>query len=106
MQRIRLAGQIGSGLTGVTYVLDEPTIGLHQRDNEKLIAMMKRLSEAGNTVVAVEHDIDVIRAADYIVDIGPGAGEHGGEVIAQGRPQRWLKTPPPKPAPTSRGAPE
>ena len=93
MQRIRLAGQIGSGLTGVTYVLDEPTIGLHQRDNEKLIAMMKRLSEAGNTVVAVEHDIDVIRAADYIVDIGPGAGEHGGEVIAQGTPAEVAQNP-------------
>ena len=86
MQRIRLAGQIGSGLTGVTYVLDEPTIGLHQRDNEKLIGMMKRLAKAGNTVIAVEHDIDVMRTADWLVDMGPGAGEKGGEVLCAGTP--------------------
>lgn len=87
MQRIRLAGQIGSGLTGVTYVLDEPTIGLHQRDNEKLIGMMKKLSDAGNTVIAVEHDSDVMHAADWIVDMGPGAGEKGGTVICEGTPK-------------------
>ena len=86
MQRIRLAGQIGSGLTGVTYVLDEPTIGLHQRDNEKLIGMMKKLAEAGNTVIAVEHDPDVMRAADWLVDMGPGAGEKGGTVVGEGTP--------------------
>ena len=87
MQRIRLAGQIGSGLTGVTYVLDEPTIGLHQRDNEKLIGMMKKLAEAGNTVIAVEHDTDVMRAADWLVDMGPGAGEKGGTVLCAGTPE-------------------
>ncbi len=87
MQRIRLAGQIGSGLTGVTYVLDEPTIGLHQRDNEKLIDMMKKLAAAGNTVIAVEHDTDVMRAADWLVDMGPGAGEKGGEVLCAGTPE-------------------
>ncbi len=93
MQRIRLAGQIGSGLTGVTYVLDEPTIGLHQRDNEKLIKMMRRLTDAGNTLVVVEHDIDVIRAADYVVDMGPGAGELGGYVVAAGTPDEISRVP-------------
>ncbi len=83
-QRIRLATQIGSSLTGVLYVLDEPSIGLHQRDNEKLIATLKRLRDLGNTLIVVEHDEDTIRAADHIVDIGPGAGVHGGEIIAQG----------------------
>ena len=83
-QRIRLATQIGSMLTGVLYVLDEPSIGLHQRDNEKLIATLKHLRDLGNTLIVVEHDEDTIRAADHIVDIGPGAGVHGGEVIAQG----------------------
>ena len=83
-QRIRLATQIGSALTGVLYVLDEPSIGLHQRDNDKLIATLKHLRDLGNTVVVVEHDEDTMRAADYIVDIGPGAGVHGGEVVAAG----------------------
>ena len=86
LQRIRLAGQIGAGLTGVTYVLDEPTIGLHQRDTAKVVDMLKRLTQTGNSVVVVEHDPDVITAADWIVDMGPGAGVHGGEVVAQGTP--------------------
>lgn len=84
-QRIRLASQIGTGLTGVLYVLDEPSIGLHQRDNDKLITTLERLRDIGNTVVVVEHDEDTIRKADYVVDIGPGAGEHGGKVIAVGQ---------------------
>ncbi len=83
-QRIRLATQIGSGLVGVAYILDEPSIGLHQRDNDKLLASLKELKNLGNTLIVVEHDEDTMFAADYIVDIGPGAGEHGGEVIAQG----------------------
>ena len=83
-QRIRLASQIGSGLTGVMYVLDEPSIGLHQRDNDRLIETLKHLRDIGNTVLVVEHDEDAIRTADYIVDMGPGAGAHGGEVIAEG----------------------
>lgn len=83
-QRIRLATQIGSGLVGVLYILDEPSIGLHQRDNDKLIATLKHLRDLGNTVIVVEHDEDTIRAADFIADIGPGAGEHGGEVVAAG----------------------
>ena len=83
-QRIRLATQIGSGLVGVAYILDEPSIGLHQRDNDKLLASLKRLRDLGNTLIVVEHDEDTMFAADHIVDIGPGAGEHGGEVIAQG----------------------
>ena len=83
-QRIRLATQIGSALTGVLYVLDEPSIGLHQRDNEKLIATLKRLRDLGNTLIVVEHDEDTMRAADWIVDIGPGAGVHGGELVAEG----------------------
>ena len=83
-QRIRLASQIGSGLVGVTYVLDEPSIGLHQRDNEKLINTLKRLQGLGNTVIVVEHDEEAIRAADHIIDIGPGAGKHGGEICAEG----------------------
>jgi excinuclease ABC subunit A len=77
-QRIRLASQIGSGLSGVLYVLDEPSIGLHQRDNDMLLATLKRLRDLGNTVIVVEHDEDAIRAADYVVDLGPGAGVHGG----------------------------
>jgi len=85
-QRIRLASQIGSGLTGVMYVLDEPSIGLHQRDNARLIATLKRLRDLGNTVLVVEHDEDAIRAADHVVDMGPGAGAHGGEVVAAGPP--------------------
>ena len=83
-QRIRLATQIGSGLVGVAYILDEPSIGLHQRDNDKLLASLKRLRDLGNTLIVVEHDEDTMFAADHIVDIGPGAGEHGGQVIAQG----------------------
>jgi len=83
-QRIRLASQIGSGLTGVMYVLDEPSIGLHQRDNDRLIGTLKHLRDLGNSVIVVEHDEDAIRAADYIVDMGPGAGAHGGEVVASG----------------------
>jgi excinuclease ABC subunit A len=85
-QRIRLATQIGSSLVGVLYILDEPSIGLHQRDNERLIATLKRLRDLGNTVMVVEHDEGTIRAADHLVDLGPGAGEHGGEVVAEGRP--------------------
>ncbi|MDE1953278.1 MAG: excinuclease ABC subunit UvrA [Betaproteobacteria bacterium] len=83
-QRIRLASQIGSGLTGVMYVLDEPSIGLHQRDNDRLIAMLKRLRDLGNSVIVVEHDEDMIRAADHVIDMGPGAGTHGGMVVSQG----------------------
>ncbi len=85
-QRIRLASQIGSGLTGVMYVLDEPSIGLHQRDNDRLLATLKQLRDIGNTVIVVEHDEDAIRCADYVVDIGPGAGVHGGFVVAEGTP--------------------
>ena len=83
-QRIRLASQIGSGLVGVLYVLDEPSIGLHQRDNHRLIDTLMRLRDLGNTVMVVEHDEDTIRVADWVVDIGPGAGEHGGEVVYSG----------------------
>jgi excinuclease ABC subunit A len=83
-QRIRLASQIGSGLVGVTYVLDEPSIGLHQRDNEKLIKTLNNLKSLGNTVIVVEHDEEAIRCADHIIDIGPGAGKHGGEICAEG----------------------
>ncbi|MCD8139072.1 MAG: excinuclease ABC subunit UvrA [Planctomycetaceae bacterium] len=83
-QRIRLASQVGSGLVGVAYVLDEPTIGLHQRDNDKLLATLLKMRDLGNTVLVVEHDEDVIRAADYLVDLGPGAGRHGGEIVAHG----------------------
>jgi excinuclease ABC subunit A len=85
-QRIRLASQVGSGLTGVMYILDEPSIGLHQRDNERLLGTLKRLRDLGNTVIVVEHDEDAIRAADHVVDLGPGAGAHGGHVVAQGTP--------------------
>lgn len=90
-QRIRLASQIGSGLTGVMYVLDEPSIGLHQRDNDRLIGTLNRLRDLGNTVIVVEHDEDAIRSADFIVDIGPGAGEHGGQVIGAGTLSQILK---------------
>jgi excinuclease ABC subunit A len=86
-QRIRLASQIGSGLTGVMYVLDEPSIGLHQRDNDRLLETLVRLRDIGNSVIVVEHDQDAIMAADYVVDIGPGAGEHGGNIVAEGTPQ-------------------
>lgn len=92
-QRIRLATQIGSGLMGVLYVLDEPSIGLHQRDNERLIATLKHLRDLGNTVLVVEHDEDTIRTADYLLDIGPGAGIHGGHVVAQGTPAEVEKNP-------------
>ena len=92
-QRIRLATQIGSGLVGVAYILDEPSIGLHQRDNDKLIRALKNLRDLGNTLIVVEHDEDTMYAADYIVDIGPGAGEHGGEVIATGTAQEIMDNP-------------
>jgi len=91
-QRIRLASQIGSGLSGVLYVLDEPSIGLHQRDNDRLLETLKRLRDLGNTVIVVEHDEDAIRAADYVVDLGPGAGVHGGEVVAEGPLAQVLKS--------------
>ena len=87
-QRIRLASQIGSGLTGVLYVLDEPSIGLHQRDNARLLETLKRLRDLGNTVIVVEHDEDAIRTADHVLDIGPGAGIHGGHVVAAGHARR------------------
>ena len=90
-QRIRLATQIGSGLVGVAYILDEPSIGLHQRDNDKLLATLKHLRDLGNTVIVVEHDEDTMLEADHIVDIGPGAGEHGGEVVAQGTAKEIMK---------------
>ena len=90
-QRIRLASQIGSGLTGVMYVLDEPSIGLHQRDNDRLLETLKRLRDLGNTVIVVEHDQDAILAADHVVDIGPGAGEHGGYIVAEGTPKMIAK---------------
>jgi excinuclease ABC subunit A len=90
-QRIRLATQIGSGLQGVLYVLDEPSIGLHQRDNERLLKTLERLRDLGNTVLVVEHDEETIRRADYLIDIGPGAGIHGGEVVASGNPQQVCK---------------
>ncbi|HEY8565369.1 MAG TPA: excinuclease ABC subunit UvrA [Beijerinckiaceae bacterium] len=92
-QRIRLASQIGSGLTGVLYVLDEPSIGLHQRDNERLLTTLKRLRDLGNTVIVVEHDEDAILQADYVVDVGPGAGIHGGQIIAQGTPPEIMANP-------------
>ncbi len=90
-QRIRLASQIGSGLTGVLYVLDEPSIGLHQRDNDRLLETLKHLRDLGNTVLVVEHDEDSIRAADYLIDMGPGAGLHGGRVVAEGTPPQVMK---------------
>ena len=92
-QRIRLATQIGSGLVGVAYILDEPSIGLHQRDNDKLLSALKKLRDLGNTLIVVEHDEDTMREADYIVDIGPAAGEHGGEVIATGTAEDIMNTP-------------
>ena len=93
-QRIRLASQIGSGLTGVLYVLDEPSIGLHQRDNSRLLDTLKNLRDQGNTVIVVEHDEEAIREADYVLDIGPGAGVHGGQVVASGTPREIMETPP------------
>ena len=92
-QRIRLATQIGAGLMGVLYILDEPSIGLHQRDNARLIATMERLRDLGNTVIVVEHDEETIRAADFVVDMGPGAGEHGGDIVCQGTPADILACP-------------
>ncbi len=92
-QRIRLASQIGSGLTGVLYVLDEPSIGLHQRDNDRLLTTLKNLRDAGNTVLVVEHDEDAIRHADYVFDIGPGAGVHGGQVVSHGTPEQVAADP-------------
>jgi excinuclease ABC subunit A len=92
-QRIRLASQIGSGLTGVLYVLDEPSIGLHQRDNDRLLDTLKNLRDLGNTVIVVEHDEDAIRAADHLVDMGPGAGVHGGVIVAQGTPEEVMREP-------------
>ncbi|MBT5192344.1 MAG: excinuclease ABC subunit UvrA [Rhodospirillaceae bacterium] len=92
-QRIRLASQIGSGLTGVLYVLDEPSIGLHQRDNERLLQTLKNLRDLGNSVIVVEHDEEAIRAADYVLDLGPAAGEHGGHLVAQGTPEQIMQSP-------------
>jgi excinuclease ABC subunit A len=91
-QRIRLASQIGAGLVGVMYILDEPSIGLHQRDNDRLLETLTRLRDLGNTVIVVEHDEDAIRAADYVLDIGPGAGVHGGEIVAQGTPEQIMSS--------------
>ena len=92
-QRIRLASQIGAGLVGVMYILDEPSIGLHQRDNDRLLATLTHLRDLGNTVIVVEHDEDAIRAADHVIDIGPGAGVHGGQIIAQGTPEQIINNP-------------
>ena len=92
-QRIRLATQIGSGLVGVLYVLDEPSIGLHQRDNHRLLETLVRLRDLGNTLIVVEHDEDTIRAADWVVDIGPGAGEHGGSIVVSGPLKDLLASP-------------
>lgn len=88
-----MATQIGSGLVGVAYIMDEPSIGLHQNDNDKLLATLKHLRDLGNTLIVVEHDEDTMRAADYVVDIGPGAGEHGGQVIATGTAEDIMKNP-------------
>ena len=90
-QRIRLATQIGSGLTGVLYILDEPSIGLHQRDNDRLIETLKNMRDIGNTLIVVEHDEDTMLAADYLIDIGPGAGVHGGQIIAAGTPEEVME---------------
>src|SRR5581483_8433030 len=92
-QRIRLASQIGSGLSGVLYVLDEPSIGLHQRDNTRLIQTLKRLRDLGNTVIVNEHDSETMEEADYLFEIGPGAGEHGGEIVSAGTPQEIKNDP-------------
>ncbi|MDY6983514.1 MAG: excinuclease ABC subunit UvrA, partial [Pseudomonadota bacterium] len=90
-QRIRLASQIGAGLVGVMYILDEPSIGLHQRDNDRLLGTLKHLRDIGNTVIVVEHDEDAIRSADHVIDIGPGAGVHGGQIVAQGTPEQIIR---------------
>ena len=92
-QRIRLASQIGSGLSGVLYVLDEPSIGLHQRDNQRLIDTLKRLRDLGNSVIVVEHDADMMLQSDYIFDFGPAAGEAGGKIMAEGSPEEIMKNP-------------
>src|SRR5688572_359593 len=92
-QRIRLATQVGAALVGVTYILDEPSVGLHQRDNDRLIATLLRLRDLGNSVIVVEHDEDTIRAADHVVDMGPGAGTAGGRVVAQGPVSAILEDP-------------
>ena len=91
-QRIRLASQIGSGLVGVMYILDEPSIGLHQRDNKRLLGTLNRLRDLGNSVIVVEHDEEAIRSADHVIDIGPGAGKHGGRIVAQGTPAQIAKS--------------
>ena len=91
-QRIRLASQIGAGLVGVTYILDEPSIGLHQRDNEKLLKTLKKLRDLGNTVIVVEHDHETMQSSDHVVDIGPGAGVHGGKICAQGTADQIAKS--------------
>src|SRR3989338_3254850 len=91
-QRIRLASQIGSGLMGVMYILDEPSIGLHQRDNARLLKTLTRLRDLGNTVIVVEHDYEAILSADYVIDVGPGAGKHGGEIVAFGTPDEIKKS--------------
>jgi excinuclease ABC subunit A len=90
-QRIRLATQIGSQLQGITYILDEPSIGLHQRDNHRLIDALKNLRDIGNSVLVVEHDKDIMLAADHLIDIGPRAGFHGGKIVAEGKPAQMLK---------------
>jgi excinuclease ABC subunit A len=92
-QRIRLASQIGAGLVGVMYILDEPSIGLHQRDNERLLETLHNLRDLGNTVIVVEHDEDAILSADHVVDLGPGAGVHGGDIVAEGTPQQIMDNP-------------
>lgn len=92
-QRIRLATQIGSNLSGVMYVLDEPSIGLHQRDNDRLIASLKRMRDLGNSLIVVEHDDETMRQADYLIDMGPGAGSYGGKVMAAGTPEEVEKDP-------------
>ena len=102
-QRIRLATQIGSKLTGVLYVLDEPSIGLHQKDNEKLIKSLLEMRDLGNTLIVVEHDTDTMLNADYIVDVGPGAGEHGGDVIAIGTAEEIMQNPKSITAPITAG---
>ena len=89
-QRIRLATQIGSNLSGVLYILDEPSIGLHQRDNDRLIDSLKKMRDLGNTLIVVEHDEDTMRAADYLIDVGPGAGDQGGQIVAAPQ-KKWRK---------------
>src|SRR4029077_9660859 len=93
MQRLRLSAQLGSGLTGALYVLDEPTIGLHPRDTRRLLSNLRQLADMGSTVLIVEHDADTIRAADYVVELGPGGGRHGGHVVAQGPAASVLASP-------------